>query len=1485
MKSILDNIDFNAKPKYSLDFGIQSEDNKATAPMTKKLKQDLERNRKNSYLYAKKKNEILMPVYKQFQEEKDYMDDETKEAFEKFFDQHEGSFGNTLGQSAFRNLSSLASTEAKVRKNVKGLFGLDTSKDEQTIKSANQSKKQVDEKLNLYRERNPIKTLGAELLTDPLTYTPAGIATKGKFLSRVGKSAVGGSLAGGGVYAAHHYGDENGLNLDDLKTSAMLGSAINASFPILGRIGKGIYSKYAGKSKGQKTADDIVRQADDASNTNKLSDEEIAQKLNEQHFGAKPKQSTQNEVAKDFSKETIRETQSKPNWTYGNRAYPVKANEIIEPEIIESNLEELLSRIFRKKLPKETINKLLGRKNIIYGEQDGFSVNLGNKIQEVLDNPSIKKGVPLRNSKATQTNIINALKNEPINPLKNSLDNIKANNPDMSLTLKNTYDELSSHPRYNELIDMRQNTLAKDTISEQKNINKGGLANNGEYYRPSYETNYNSHFDLTKKDIRDLQNGRYTQENISKLESDLGRLDNDPLWGKNSDSYVNMNDDSVINFTHPTTAGAMLGFEQDENGNFTYNIEKGVMGVLGTKLAHKTFTNKQFQSLVKKMAKDEAIKLHDKVMNSPYAPVNYMAPVKSATQKEKRGIWNVTFNGKNATQVRKADENSIVKYEQGYDFDGKGKGALHIQKHLEDGSMGQVSQEELLDMGNIIRNGKLYNSHGKNVYELEKDGTMFKVITGNTKNGKERVITFYSDRNIGEGMHSTGRITSTSPAESVSQTITKNQDVKINSFPTISDDGLSKGIMYAQKKIGNAKLNEATKKATQKIKDIVDNDAVDFVTGHKIYQKKWYMGLRDKMIGSKNVNMENALELHEQLKLLPEKMRTDMYRYMSGDKSIVLDARVKGLADNYTKEIDNISQQLVNLGVLDTAQFEKFKGRYLHRVYEKDLSKEFNSLFQRGKTIKGVHSRGNEWTGTKAEYKQLLDNGELGDFFEGKIEATKMPDGKYKFKQDWTKEQRAKWGEVEDIAFSLPETLMRAKEMLEHAKLLNSVAKTKYVIDEPLDGYTLLSGKRYGLLNGKYVPDDIANDIDEFSDALFGHKKDGSLGKIVDSYKTLSTFWKKSHTVYNPTAHINNLMSNVTMQFMEGINPQRAFSNVVKGYEAMQKLGHYRQLTAKKIIGLSDNEAQALKALELDDDLQLYLKAQKAGLFGRSKLNDILNQYVNPNKTITKNGALQKVDEKLSNWYQGEDNIMRYSLLKSLTDDGMDFKKAIERVNKTIPDYTKPMSRLARFGRNSMLTPFISWTYYSTPIILRQLKERPERAVALAGALYGINQLVGVNPYDKEDIPQQNFSMKRIPIWKDGKEITTLKVDRWIPHYEILSPLDFTRNLLNGGAWKGIYEVLNNRNLYYGGKITYKDGAKGAYDIAKYATQQITPDVLDKAWNLAESKVLSKNARRKHPVIQPRSTLQEIFNLVGLNTLTYDKLRQREKILNERLRD
>ena len=156
--------------------------------------------------------------------------------------------------------------------------------------------------------------------------------------------------------------------------------------------------------------------------------------------------------------------------------------------------------------------------------------------------------------------------------------------------------------------------------------------------------------------------------------------------------------------------------------------------------------------------------------------------------KEKRGIYNVTYNGKFSTPVYKdlTTIDNAIKYAKG----DKSKGAKHIEiRHLnDDAKEGYVTKQELLKLGDSIRayikeyKEPFIDKKGGHIYEWEdKDGVKFRAVIGQakrksddrsitstlkptdeaTKKGQspnsslyssETIITFYSDRNLKEPM-------------------------------------------------------------------------------------------------------------------------------------------------------------------------------------------------------------------------------------------------------------------------------------------------------------------------------------------------------------------------------------------------------------------------------------------------------------------------------------------------------------------------------------------------------------------------------------------------------------------------------------------------------------------------------------------------------------------------------------------------------------
>ena len=222
-------------------------------------------------------------------------------------------------------------------------------------------------------------------------------------------------------------------------------------------------------------------------------------------------------------------------------------------------------------------------------------------------------------------------------------------------------------------------------------------------------------------------------------------------------------------YANPHIASGLLGGTAngaDENGNVSpEEFAKGFIYAL--------FGSKITAEGVKRVSPE----LYNKILSISKKPSEEVkkivdnAGVDKLAKQEKRGIYNVTYNGKKATWLKQdmANIDNAIRYESG----NLSKGAKHISiRHLDDESKeGFVTKEELLNLGKNVRKfikehkEPFINDRKARLYEWEDDkGVRFRLVVGNETAGtpytdelprpavSNDIITFYSDRNLKEPM-------------------------------------------------------------------------------------------------------------------------------------------------------------------------------------------------------------------------------------------------------------------------------------------------------------------------------------------------------------------------------------------------------------------------------------------------------------------------------------------------------------------------------------------------------------------------------------------------------------------------------------------------------------------------------------------------------------------------------------------------------------
>lgn len=498
-------------------------------------------------------------------------------------------------------------------------------------------------------------------------------------------------------------------------------------------------------------------------------------------------------------------------------------------------------------------------------------------------------------------------------------------------------------------------------------------------------------------------------------------------------------------------------------------------------------------------------------------------------------------------------------------------------------------------------------------------------------------------------------------------------------------------------------------------------------------------------------------------------------------------------------------------------------------------------------------------------------------------------------------------GEVEDIAFTLPQTMAKLQTMIHNSRFLNLLKDVDGAVvkdfvnysEEAIkaEGFVKAVGKKFGALEGQYLHKDVIKDIGAFQRGFFG--EENNYAKISSMFLT---YYKKTHTVYNQGTHLNNVLSSATMATMAGLNPKELVSALGVGFKVANRIPKIQELKAKLMIDPKNKELlDELKKFDTPST-KMWYELKERGLFGRNQINDVLGKYYQSSTLESKSqnkliSAIQKVDEKLTDWYGSEDDIFKFTLAKHFIEkDKMSIDKAIMKVNENLPDYSKTMAFIPDMLRRTGVVPFMSWTYHATPILARQMVEHPIKALTIFALISTPYALSSLNPINDEETPN-GFGFKRIPINTDGNKVTTLKTDKWLPHGELLNWLPFTnennalipenlRSMFVSSPYMTLYGYANNTNPYYNRKITQKEGWEKFLDTNAFLIESLaTPDVLDKSLEFGKSFFADKEKRRNDKVIEPSSNYEALAKLFGLNIKTYDKEALKEEVQQQKIKD
>lgn len=493
----------------------------------------------------------------------------------------------------------------------------------------------------------------------------------------------------------------------------------------------------------------------------------------------------------------------------------------------------------------------------------------------------------------------------------------------------------------------------------------------------------------------------------------------------------------------------------------------------------------------------------------------------------------------------------------------------------------------------------------------------------------------------------------------------------------------------------------------------------------------------------------------------------------------------------------------------------------------------------------------------------------------GKPTATKV--GMYR---DFTKAERERMGEIEEVRYAFAKTVLHAVKDIEHAKFLRWVANEYGRDPEALEaaGETVHDGKSgyinlrtyapdewvkvpstkipgtnlraYGELAGKAVPAAIWNDIR----STFGSRPETMPGKVYDW--TLRA-WKLSKTAMSPAVHMNNVMANVILADLADIR----VTDMVEAFRVL-RAAKQGDAAAKAFIARYEDSgaeqgslvAQELRLEAIEPMLADLLQEADRDL-GMVKVSQLLSMAAHGDVAAALRGLKSKRAvkaaaipfKKLVDAYHMEDSVFRLAAFIRHTKDGMSDLKAGQVARDAFLNYDINAPWINALRRGPL--PFIAFSYRAIPMLMKAAIDKPWKIAKYAGIASVLNSaaymMLGLGGDDERReralLPEEKSGrvfgifprLMRMP-WNDEHGAPVfLDVRRWLPAGDVFdvqqsqSTVPLPGWLTASGPLGLFMEMMLNKSSFTGNPIVLETDTTGEAmaKVADHLFKFMTPNL------------------------------------------------------------
>ena len=593
-----------------------------------------------------------------------------------------------------------------------------------------------------------------------------------------------------------------------------------------------------------------------------------------------------------------------------------------------------------------------------------------------------------------------------------------------------------------------------------------------------------------------------------------------------------------------------------------------------------------------------------------------------------------------------------------------------------------------------------------------------------------------------------------------------------------------------------------------------------FVDGYKL-PKEFKRVEADSFKGLRNsILIDSAKMAGKAAQLTPDENKV-LYNMLEGD--IKYDVPVKYLnemRDEARSKITELTQKYVDLGLLTDETVKQNIQKYLRRAYTgQNLARIADEIKARG-IVENITPKQwlNEYSKIKAYrfaepgravevddhkgwelFGNILDK--KGDITGKKAtikevkklakDPTKANEPIINARWQFTKQERLGMGEIENAGFAIAETGRLMASTLPRYDFYARLSEQPFTRDTlspeeamdlkyvkvPTDTRKGTLQPTFGKLAGKFVPEEVLFNLQQMNKIAEGPTT--GFGK---AYRKLNQIWKVSKTAWNPTVHVNNVISNlVLLDLVDG-----SYKYLPKAANAFMQAGRGKR---SKVVELAEKHGvfdASLPEIELGRIRQPNVDSLDK-IYKVNPKDNVAVQGVKISENFYRNFVKPLVGSKfgldnLTDWYRREDEVFRLALFMDRMDKGYSAFNAAADARKSFIDYniTAPAINWMR----QYPTPFLAYTYRVIPILAETAFVRPWKYAKYAVLGYMLNNagdLLGGGDTEAERaamtkekqgrvfglpfLPHRNV---KLPLMGDREGGSYLDITRFVPGGDIL---------------------------------------------------------------------------------------------------------------------